>query len=187
MLMHLVRDFVRAFYAPKSLYEDIAKGRVHNSWLCVLIYGLIYVVGTLWLYLNGFTPFEPPWLKLPEDIYYLVQTFYILPLVFLMWTLGTGVLHILSKPFGGSGSFDILFRMTGYALWAPWYPLIVVDCIQATPEWLYNAILGICMVLILIGTTKATMVAEKIKWPGAVFASIVAFASIGLILFTYIR
>jgi hypothetical protein len=124
---------------------------------------------------------------LDEDIYYFVQAFYIIPLVFLMWILGTGILHILSKPFGGKGSFDVLFTMTGYSLWAPWYPLIVVDCIHSTPEWLYNTVLALCIILILIGTTIATVVEERIKWPGAVVSSIVAFASMGSILFTYIR
>ena len=29
-------DFVRAFYAPKSLYKEIHDGRATPSWLCVL-------------------------------------------------------------------------------------------------------------------------------------------------------
>lgn len=113
MLKIFIKGFARAFYSPKSLYEEISKERAHNNWLCVLTYCLVYVIGTLWLYFKGFTPFVPTWIKLPEDIYYLVQTFYIIPLVFLMWILGTGVLHILSKPFGGRGKFDVLFIMTG--------------------------------------------------------------------------
>ena len=104
-----------------------------------------------------------------------------------MWILGAGVLHVVSKSFGGSGRFDVLVIMTGYSLWAPWYPLIIVDCIHSTPEWLYNTVLGICIILILAGTTAATMVEEKIKLVGALISSIIAFISIGLILFTYIR
>jgi hypothetical protein len=145
------------------------------------------VGGSLWLYFNGFTPFAEPWINLPGDRYYLVQAFYILPLVFLMWILGTGVLHRMSKRLGGSGSFDTLFIMTGYSLWAPWYPLIIVDCIHATPEWLYNLVLGVCIILILIGTTIAAMVEEKVKPIAAVLSSVTALVSIALILFTYIR
>ena len=161
MLIKFIRGFARAFYSPKSLYGEMSKGRHYNSWLCVLIYCLAYVLGSLWLYFNGFTPFVPAWIKLPEDIYYLVQSIFIIPLVFLMWILGTGVLHILSRLFGGRGKFDVLFRMTGYALWAPWYPLIIADCIHSTPEWVYNTILGICIIFILTGTTLATKVEEK--------------------------
>jgi len=105
MLNSFIKDFVRAFYSPKTLYAEISKGRSSNSWLCVLVYCLIYVVGSLWLYFKVFTPFVEPWIKLPENIYYLVQAFYILPLVFLMWILGTGVLHFLSRLFNGNGRF----------------------------------------------------------------------------------
>jgi hypothetical protein len=104
-----------------------------------------------------------------------------------MWILGTGVIHIVSKMFKGKGRFETLFIMTGYSLWAPWYLLIIVDCIHATPEWLYNAVLGICIVLILIETTMATVSEERIEFYKAAIPTIVAFISIGLITFTYIR
>ncbi len=187
MLKNLIHGFLQAFYAPKSLYGGISQGRRYHSWLCVLIYGLIYVIGTVWLYVRGFTPFTEPWIKLSISNYYLIQSFYILPLVFLMWILGAGVIHVLSGLLGGQGRFDVLFQMTGFSLWAPWYPLIVVAWSHSTPEWLYNTVLGLCMILILIGTTVATMVEEKIRPMGAVFSTIIAFASIGAILFTYIR
>ena len=69
------------------------------------------MVGSLWLYFKGFTPFVDTWIKLPEEIYYLVQSFYIIPLIFLIWILGAGVLHVVSKFFGGSGRFDVLFML----------------------------------------------------------------------------
>ncbi|MGD8751255.1 MAG: YIP1 family protein [Anaerolineales bacterium] len=187
MLNSFIKDFLRAFYSPKILYQEISADRQSGSWLCVLIYCLVYVGGSLWLYFEGFTPFVEPWIKLSGDRYYLVQAFYILPLVFLMWILGTGVLHIMSNQFGGSGRFDTLFSMTGYSLWAPWYPLIIVDSIHSTPEWLYNTVLGVCIILILIGTTIAVMIEEKVNLVTAIFSSVIAFTSIGLILFTYIR
>jgi hypothetical protein len=187
MLKNFIKDFLQAFYLPQSLYRGISKNKKSKSWLCVLIYCLVYVGGSLWLYFKGFTPFEGTWIKLPEEIYYLVQSFYIIPLTFLMWILGTGVIHVVSKYFGGKGRCDVLFIMTGYSLWAPWYLLIIVDCLHSTPEWLYNTVLGICIILILFGTTIATMIEEKINLAGAIISSTIAFASIGLILFTYIR
>ncbi len=102
MAKNFLRDFGRTFYSPKSLYEDIAGGHSSDSWICVFIYCLVYVLGSLWLYMKGFTPFVAPWITLPDDIYYLVQAFYIIPLVFLMWILGTGVLHLVSQSFGGT-------------------------------------------------------------------------------------
>ncbi|UCG28352.1 MAG: YIP1 family protein [Bacteroidales bacterium] len=187
MLLRFIKGFVRTFYSPRSLYEEISAGEQNPSWFCVLIYCLIYVGGSLWLYFKGFTPFVDPWIKLPLESYYLVQSFYIIPLVFLMWILGTGVLHIAGKFFGGNGRFDVLLVMTGYSLWAPWYPLIIVDFIHATPEWLYYTVLGICIILLLAVTTLALMVEEKIRPAGAFASSLIAFISTGLILFTYIR
>jgi hypothetical protein len=187
MLTNFIKDFLRAYYAPKVLYQEISKEHKNRSWLCVLIYCLVYVAGSLWLYFKGFTPFEEPWINLSGDIYYLVQAFYILPLVILMWILGTGVLHLISRQFGGNGQFDTLFIMTGYSLWAPWYLLIIVDCIHSTPVWLYNTVLGICIILVLTGTTLATKIEENVNIIAAIFSSVIAFASMGLILFTYIR
>jgi hypothetical protein len=187
MIINFISGFIQSFYSPKSLYGKISKGRHYNSWLCVLIYCLVYVLGSLWLYFKGFTPFVGTWIKLSETNYYLIQSFYIIPLVFLMWILCTGVVHVLSKFFGGSGKFDTMFTMTGYSLWAPLYLLIIVDCLHSTPEWLYNIVLGVCMILMLNGTVVATMIEEKISLIGAIISSIIAFTSIGLILFTYIR
>ena len=187
MLKLAFRDFIRAYFAPKALYSELAAGRRSDSWLCVLVYGLIYVAGSIWLFLNDYTPFVEPWIALPGEIYYLVQSFYIIPLIFLMWILGTGVLHILSWPFGGRGRFNVLLLMTGYSFWAPWYLLVIVDCIHATPEWLYNTVLGTSIVLILLGTTLAVRTEEKTGIMSAILASALALASIGAILFTYIR
>ena len=187
MFKQVFFDFLRSFYAPKTLYSEIAADRRSDSWLCVLLYCLIYVAGSIWLYLNGFTPFVEPWIMLPGESYYLIQSFYIIPLTFLMWILGAGVLHVLSWPFGGRGRFKVLFVMTGYSLWAPWYLLIIVDCIHTTPEWLYNTVLLTSMVLIVIGTTLVVIAEEKTAMMPAILASVIAFASIGAILFTYIR
>jgi hypothetical protein len=104
-----------------------------------------------------------------------------------MWILGTGVLHVLCKQFGGKGRFEVLLLMTGYSLWAPWYLLIVVDCIHSTPEWLYNVVLLVCIIFILIGTSVAALVEEKINLIVAFISSVITLSSIGLILFTYIR
>lgn len=185
--MLFFKGFLQSFYAPARLYREVSHGRKYNSWLCVLIYCLIYVGASLWLYFNGYTPFEDPWIRLPGEIYYLVQSFYIIPLGFLMWILGTGTIHVISKLFGGKGSFDRLFRMTGYSLWAPWYLLIIVDCIHSTPGWIYNTILVVCILLVLTGTTVATKTEVRIHVPGAFVSSFLSVISIGIILFTYIR
>lgn len=183
----LLQDFSRAFYAPRALYTEMRAGWRSPSWLCVLLYCLIYVVGTVWLYTHGFEPFTAPWIALDPKVYYLVETFYLTPLVFAVWVLGAGMIQVLSLPFGGQGRFETNLRMTGYSLWAPWYPLIVLDIIQTTPDWLYNAVVAACMTFILVGTTIAVRVEQKISVSASVFVALLTVGAVGLILYTYIR
>jgi hypothetical protein len=183
---NFIRDFSRAFYAPRTLYTEIHNGRRTPSWLCVSIYCGIYVIGTLWLYFTGHQPTVEPWIKLDRSIYYLVQSFYQAPLVFLMWFQSAGTIHVLSKLFGGKGNFDTTLTMTGYALWAPWMILIPFDIIS-TPEWLYNLVLGFCILFVAVGTIISTKIEEGIGWISATIASIFAFIAIAIILFTFIR
>lgn len=86
-----------------------------------------------------------------------------------------------------TSSSAVLFYMTGYSTWVPWYPLIIVDCIHATPEWLYNLVLLFCIILILVNTSVAVKVEKKLNYTQAAFVTAIAFVSIGLVLFTFIR
>ncbi len=45
MVKTFLADLARVFHAPRSLYRDISRGRSTASWLCVLLYGLVYVGG----------------------------------------------------------------------------------------------------------------------------------------------
>lgn len=181
------QGFIKSLFKPFSLYRDIEKGKSYYSWICVLVYCLIYVFASLWLYFNGYEPFVNTWIKIPEDIYYLVQSFYILPVIFFMWILATGIIHIISKLFKGNGRVPVLFKMTGYSLWAPWYILFIFDCIHSIPEIVYNIVLIICIVLVIFNTVVAAWIEEKINIIGAILSTLVAFTSIGVITFTYIR
>jgi hypothetical protein len=183
-----LRDFARVYTSPHRLYREMAAGRSSGSWICVLVYCVVYELGALWLYFAGFTPFVDPWLKIPPESYYLVEALYILPLVFVVWILGAGVLHVLGRYlFAGKGSFENVFAMTGYSLWAPWYPLIVADSIHVTPEWLYNIVLGGCAALMFFETALVARAEEKISWGAALFSSLITVSAGGVILFTYIR
>jgi len=184
---NLLHDFARAFYSPKSLYTDMRDGRPTPSWLCVLVYCAVYVVACLWLYFSGYEPFATPWIALRSDIYYLVEAFYLTPLILLLWIQGAATIHVLARLFKGKGRFDATLRMTGYSLWAPWYPLIIVDSIHATPEWLYYGVLTLCVVLLLVGTTISTRIEQSIGWVGAVTSSLLAILGVGVMLLVFIR
>lgn len=62
-------------------------------------------------------------------------------------------------------SFETLFVMTGYSLWAPWYPPILADSIHATPEWLYNSVLGLCILAHHVRFDRSDNVhLHSVKW-----------------------
>lgn len=183
----LLLDFVSSFVAPARLYSEIRDGRDSASWVCVLVYCAAYVAGAIWLHFHGFTPFMEPWLVLAPDAYYLAEAVYLTPVIFLVWILGAGTIQVLGRLAGGRGRFEITLSMTGYAFWAPWYPLIIVDSIHSTPDWLYTAVLTACFVWLLIGTTISTMTEQRLSWARSAMISVVAVGVISGITFTYIR
>ena len=183
----LLLDFARSFVAPTRLYSEIRDGRVSPSWICVLVYCAAYVAGAVWLHLHGFTPFVEPWLVLAPDAYYLAEAVYLTPLIFLVWILGAGTIQVLGRLTGGRGRFESTLRMTGYAFWAPWYPLIVVDSIHSTPDWIYTAVLAICFSYVLVGTTVSTRIEQRLSWVRSAAISVIAVIVVSGIVFTYIR
>lgn len=170
-----------------ALHRDIHEGYRTPSWLSYLIYSLSYTIGTIWLAAHGVRPFTPPWITLNQDLYYLVETFYAAPLVFLMWILAAGLSRTLGRLFGGNGSFENAFRMMGYSLWAPWYPLIVVDFLPGVPGWLYNAVLAVCLTFLVFQNTVVVRAEEGLGWVKSTVVSVLSIGAIGIILFTYIR
>jgi hypothetical protein len=128
-----------------------------------------------------------PWITLDPNIYYLLEAFYLTPLIFLMWIQGAGTIHMLSKFFKGKGRLDMTLKMTGYSFWAPWYPLIIADIIHSTPDWLYNLVLIFCMLFIIYGTAISVKVEENIGWVGSIISSTFSIAAMGIIIFTFIR
>jgi len=100
---------------------------------------MAYVSGVIWLRVDGLALFAKPWLVLAPVVYYLAEAVYLTPLIFLVWILGAGMIQVLNRLVGKRGRFDVTVRMTGYAFWAPWYPLIVVDSVHST-LWKQGAI-----------------------------------------------
>lgn len=180
-------DFARSLVAPVRLYPEVRDGLASPSSLCVLVYCLAYVSGAVWLHMHGFTPFNDPWLVLAPDVYYLAEAGYLTPLIFLVWILGAGTIQVLSRLVGGRGRFDATLRITGYAFWAPWYPLIIVDSTHSTPDWLWNAILAGCFIWLLVGTAISTRIEQRLAWEHSAVISVVMIVVISGITFTYIR
>ena len=70
-LRTFINDFFKYFYAPSRLFKEIRAGRDSPSWLLVLIYCLVYVIGTFILYFTGKQPVVEPWLNIDPKTYYI--------------------------------------------------------------------------------------------------------------------
>jgi hypothetical protein len=185
-MKYFFHDILRSIFAPRRLYTEIHLGLRSPSWLFVALYCAIYMAYTIYGAFAGLTPPVEPLLKIELDSYYLVQSYYEAPLVFAMWILAAGIIHVLARFFEGKGDFDRTLRMTGYSLWVPWMILLPFD-ILPTSDLVYNLVLGICMLLMLAGTTIATEIEEGIEWGYAFLCSLVAILAISVLLFTMIR
>lgn len=61
-----------------------------------LIFALLYAVTTLIYTAIGRRPAMPPWVPVPEEQYYLYQTFWTVPWAFATWIMFSGIAHLLA-------------------------------------------------------------------------------------------
>jgi hypothetical protein len=179
-------DFIRSLYSPSNLYNEIKHGRKTSSWPLILGYGAFYTISCFWLAYNAASPIIQPWITLDPDIYYFVEGFYALPLIFLLWVMAAGTIYLLNKLLGGKGTFENLLNMTGYSIVSPWVILAVFDVIP-NPDWLYDAVVVLCLVLTAYGTAVATKFEEETTWWQAWLTSGATLLAVGLIAFTFVR
>lgn len=87
----------------QNLIQD--KNALKFSIISVLIQAILYTLVYLFLILGGGQPFNP-WLNIPLESYYRYNVFFCAPSMFLGWILATEVVHLLSRSFISSGSFE---------------------------------------------------------------------------------
>lgn len=185
-LRNFFRDWLQAYFSLRVLYTRIHAGQPSASWLMMLIYCLIYVGGTIWLAATHTLPFEEPMLKIDPERYYFVQTFYEGPLMFAVWIMAAGILHLVGRFFGGQSRYETMLVMCGWSIFTPWALLIPFDLI-AGEGWLYNLALTALSLLMIGGTTVAVKIEAQIGWPGAVVTALAAILPVGLLLGVLIR
>jgi len=104
--------------------------RLRYGFFAVLTVGLGYaltVVGIAW---SGGTP-SPPWLAIPSAEYFKWEALFVAPVTVLCWVLAGGVMHLLSKPFGGRGSYDDTLALLGFAIAFSTFISLIPDATRA--------------------------------------------------------
>jgi Yip1 domain len=105
--------------------------RLRYGFLAVLTVGLGYAVTIAGISWSGGTPNPPPWVAIPPAEYFKWEALFVAPLTVLCWVLAGGVMHLLSKPFGGRGTYDDTLALLGFAVALATFIPLIPDAIRA--------------------------------------------------------
>lgn len=83
--------------------------------LCInaVLYTLVYVNLTI---AGGAPSSFTPFLAIPKDHYYFYNQFMLAPSMFLCWILAGGVIQLMSRFFGGKGTFEDTLSLLGFSI-----------------------------------------------------------------------
>ena len=107
---------------PGTASEDIngdPRGVWAGFWWAMLFY-LAYAITVLIYYLLGHQPVSRPFLPIPLESWYLVQTFTTIPVGLAGATTYTGLVYLMCRAAGGRGSYEATFGSQMYTTIIPW-------------------------------------------------------------------
>jgi hypothetical protein len=104
--------------------------RLRFGFTAVLVVGLGYGITEGGIALSGGMP-STPWVAIPPADYFKWEALFSAPVTVLSWILAAGVMHLLSKLFGGHGTFDDTLALLGFAVAVPTLVSLVPDAIRA--------------------------------------------------------
>lgn len=116
---------VHPFFTMKVL--SVHPSGVKWGLYSVTLLGLLYTLTVAGLYGIGVGATVSPWLRIPAEEYYFWEIFMVFPVYFGVWVLGAGFVQLVSRPLGGSGSFEGTLATLGFAMTIPWYVTWVVE------------------------------------------------------------
>ena len=107
-LLHPRRTFDALMADPRRLRFGL---------YALIINAVLYTFVYIFLTISGGAPSSfTPWLNIPKDVYYSYDRFILAPSMFGAWILAAGVAQLLSKLFGGKGSFEDNLSVFGFAI-----------------------------------------------------------------------
>jgi hypothetical protein len=152
MIIGSVFSYIGKFIiSPVKTAEEIASDN-RGLWIgfwWIIIFGFCYSVTVFIGYMFGHTPTTPLLLSIPQEHYYLVQTFTTIPIALAVLLSCSGLAYILCKAIGGRGTFEATFASFSFTLHIPpvifmWIPeTLLLPILYATgihsipwPEWI---------------------------------------------------
>lgn len=195
--------FYKFVVSPQSASDEIAQdksGLWAGLWW-VIIFLLCYSVTVLIFYLLGHIPVSTPFLVIPLEKWYLIQTFTTLPIGLAGHLAYSGLAYLLCKLARGKGDFDQTFASQAFTIYIPsfifmWVPETLVAPILIAsgmhtlpwPEWIENLrVFVFPFIWIFVISTIALSKIHDIQWWKSLIIVIVSMIPTGGIMAVFIR
>jgi hypothetical protein len=111
--------YLGVIFRPARTFEALLadERRLKFGLLALLIGVVLYTLVYVFLTIGGGAPSSfTPWLAIPKEVYYYYNRFFLAPSMFMGWILAAGVAQLLSRPFGGKGSFEDTLSVFGFGI-----------------------------------------------------------------------
>jgi len=195
---------------PQLTFRNLLNdpNRLLQGFGAVLLIGVLYTLTVIGLAVVGAEITTPAWVSIPASEYYFREIFFAIPVYFMVWILAAGIVQIVSKAFGGQGSFEGTFAVLGLALTLPsfvtWIPetigtVLMLFGLMSQKEWLdivarpgfwqvfAAAYQFVAVAWFLLLFPIAVAVAQKIRWWPSAIVGILTVAIAGFVIFIFIR
>lgn len=153
MIGKIFHYFYKFIVNPTRASDEIAedKSGLWAGFWWVIIFYLCYAVTVLVFYLLGHTPVSKPFLTIPLEKWYLIQTFTTLPIGIAGFLSYSGLAYLLCKLARGKGNFDQTFASQAFTVNLPTFifmwipetliaPFLIANGMQSVPwpDWVEN-------------------------------------------------
>jgi hypothetical protein len=192
--------YVGTILRPQRTFEALLadKRRLLLGLLALAVNAFLYTLVYVFLTMGGGAPLAiHPWLAIPTDLYYFYNQFMLAPSLLMCWLLAGGVAQLLSRFFGGKGTFEDTLSLLGFAISVACLASLLHDLpdsflgaiglldlrqyeVALNSPTLWRAILltlySIYLLWFIVLFTKAVAVAQRIRLSQALVVGLVTFA-----------
>ena len=204
---NMARKVLHYFYGfiinPAKATDEIAQdesGLWAGLWW-VIIFCLCYSITVLIAYVLGQSPVTQPFLPIPLEQWYLIQTFTTLPVGLAGFLSYSGLAYLLCKAVRGKGDFDQTLASQAFTLHVPTFifmwipetflaPILIVNGIDPFPwpHWVENLRVFVLpfIWIFIISTVALSRIHGIPRWKGLVI-SLVSFIPTAGIMAVFIR
>jgi hypothetical protein len=122
--------YLGVFIQPRPTFDALVqdKRRVRFGLSAVTITAFLYTLFYFMAAASGGAPSTfKPWLAIPIEQYFYYNRFLVAPSMFMSWILAAGITQLLSRLFGGKGSFEDTTAVFGFGISVACWSTLIHD------------------------------------------------------------